>query len=605
MDPNLIFEKTAAGEEAVKQRTRVVQRNTRMVLILIDGKSSIAELYEKTGSPQIVDAAIQDLERDGLIVPKIEEDSVWEQSRRIAEEIKAAAMNRLSRETARAEPAPDAARRVEPVVPEASAMSRPPEPFSVLPLSVAPFSTFGAATPAAPVAAQAVGVMAPAPTSAPPETAAKESWFARMFARRTDGDDRVEPIRRGPRKGGMSWPLAVFVALAGSVVTLVAVFLLYPYDSLKPQVEAELSRLTGRPMKVGAIAASLSPKPAITLSGVRGDDTAAPEFARIHLLPEVFSLLGSQPKFISVEVDGAKIPAAALAALPKIVAATVGGDNALTRTLRLSGVDLLLAEISLRDMQAEFSGKTDLTSPLSLVSSDRSLRLALQAQPGGFVADVEALGWTPAAESRYRFDSLQAHIVWDGARFVLSGIDARIFDGSILGEMAFDQRPGTSLLEGSLSIRHMNLKRLAEALDLGARYAGEIAGNVQLTAQGDSWEGMLKAISGDGQFSVARGALGGFDLVEAVRRGKGVVRGGDTRFEQMNGRLAISRDSIRLADIDLASGLLRASGVLDIARETMAINGRFDVEMRGTANVVRMSVTPVGTLKDPALQAGR
>lgn len=601
MDPYLIFEKTAAGEDAVKQRTRVVQRNTRMVLILIDGKSSIAELYEKTGSPQIVDAAIQDLERDGLIVPKIEEDSVWEQSRRIAEEIKAAAMSRLVRDNVRPPPEPEAGKRVEPVVPAASAMSQPPEPFSVIPLSVAPFSTFGAAAPAAPLAAQPAAVASPPPA----EIAVKQSRFAKLFARHSAADDDIEPIRRGAGKGRMSWPLAIFVALLGIVVTLVAVFLFYPYDSLKPQIEAELSRIAGRPMKVGAIAASVSPKPAITLSGVRGDDASAASAARIHLLPELFSLLGSQPKFISIEVEGASVPAAALAALPKIVAATVSGDGALTQTLRLSGVDLLLAGVTLRDLQVEFGDKTDLTSPLTLISSDRSLRLAVQAQPGGFVADVEALGWVPAAESRYRFDSLQARIVWDGARLALSGIDARIFDGSIQGEMAIDDRPGAIALEGDLSVRRVNLKRLADALDLGARYAGELGGNVRLVAQGDSWEEMLKAVSGDGQFSVVRGSLGGFDLVEAVRRGKGIVQGGETRFEQMSGRLTITRESLRLANIELSSGLLRAGGVLDIGRETMAVSGRIDVEMRGTANVVRMSVTPTGTLKDPALQAGR
>ena len=81
MDANLIYEKTPAGEEAVKQRTRVVQRNMRMVLILVDGKSTVAELYEKTGNAQIVDNAIADLERDGLVAPKLEQDSMWEQSR--------------------------------------------------------------------------------------------------------------------------------------------------------------------------------------------------------------------------------------------------------------------------------------------------------------------------------------------------------------------------------------------------------------------------------------------------------------------------------------------------------------------------------------------
>ena len=35
MDPNLVFAKTPIGDEAVRQSTRVVQRNLRMVLCLL------------------------------------------------------------------------------------------------------------------------------------------------------------------------------------------------------------------------------------------------------------------------------------------------------------------------------------------------------------------------------------------------------------------------------------------------------------------------------------------------------------------------------------------------------------------------------------------
>lgn len=39
MDPKLVFAKTPIGDEAVRQSTRVVQRNLRMVLVQVDGKN--------------------------------------------------------------------------------------------------------------------------------------------------------------------------------------------------------------------------------------------------------------------------------------------------------------------------------------------------------------------------------------------------------------------------------------------------------------------------------------------------------------------------------------------------------------------------------------
>ena len=74
MDSNLIYAKTASGEEAMKKRTRVMQRNVRMVLILVDGKSTVADLCLKTGNPQLTEYALGELERGGFVEPRIVQD---------------------------------------------------------------------------------------------------------------------------------------------------------------------------------------------------------------------------------------------------------------------------------------------------------------------------------------------------------------------------------------------------------------------------------------------------------------------------------------------------------------------------------------------------
>ena len=67
MDSNLIYVKTSAGENAIQQRTRVIQRNVRMVLILVDGQSTVADLTRKTGNPQLTENALAELEKGGFI----------------------------------------------------------------------------------------------------------------------------------------------------------------------------------------------------------------------------------------------------------------------------------------------------------------------------------------------------------------------------------------------------------------------------------------------------------------------------------------------------------------------------------------------------------
>ena len=67
MRDELVFSKTRAGEDAVQERTRLVQRNLRMVLILVDGVVSVAGLKQEVGDPAMVESALAELESMGLI----------------------------------------------------------------------------------------------------------------------------------------------------------------------------------------------------------------------------------------------------------------------------------------------------------------------------------------------------------------------------------------------------------------------------------------------------------------------------------------------------------------------------------------------------------
>ena len=607
MDANLIYEKTMAGEEAVRQRTRVVQRNTRMVLILVDGKSTVGDLCTKTGNAQLVESALQDLERDGLIAPQLEQDSVWEQSKKLAEEIKAAAVSRLAREEQQ-----PATPKVPPP-PEVAPVSVVPPPFSMAPHSAfpgqlptpkEPFSTFSAFSTFGDVPAAK-----PRAATPPPEEKKAEGFAARLaglFSRKSGADDlSIKPIRRGGSGFKLSLPAAITYGVLGLFALLVIVFAFYPYDRHRPQIEAAMTRLAGQPIHVGDIRAVFTPKPSIVLEGVRGDEGSGIQITRIRLVPEIFSLIGSQPVFSTVEIESAKLQAKALSAVPKVIGdAMATSAPATIRSLVFSQLEANVLGLTVGDLKADIrpdsSGKI---GPIAFQSTDHALKIVLQSQAGGFVADFEAYGWRPSAESRYPFDSLQGQAVWDGRSLSIRSLDARIFDGAVLGVLLLDmgQQP---TIAGDISVKHMNLQRLGNAFGYGNQFQGELAGNLKFSGSAPTWEGVLAGATGDGEVVLQRGSLGGFDLVEAVRRGKGAVRGGTTRYEQLNARLTVLPESIRLSELALVSGVLRSGGYLEFSRDGK-LGGRFDVEMRGTANVVRMPVAASGPLKDPVLQGTR
>ena len=67
MDSHLIFSKTPRGTEEMNARTAGLSLHTRRVLIMVDGKRSIAELTQYARAGEILDVLSQ-LETAGLIV---------------------------------------------------------------------------------------------------------------------------------------------------------------------------------------------------------------------------------------------------------------------------------------------------------------------------------------------------------------------------------------------------------------------------------------------------------------------------------------------------------------------------------------------------------
>ena len=67
---------------AIRSYYGVIQRNVRMVLILVDGQSTVGDLCRKTGNPQLTENALAELEKGGFITAKVEQhDSLWQESR--------------------------------------------------------------------------------------------------------------------------------------------------------------------------------------------------------------------------------------------------------------------------------------------------------------------------------------------------------------------------------------------------------------------------------------------------------------------------------------------------------------------------------------------
>jgi uncharacterized protein involved in outer membrane biogenesis len=99
-----------------------------------------------------------------------------------------------------------------------------------------------------------------------------------------------------------------------------------------------------------------------------------------------------------------------------------------------------------------------------------------------------------------------------------------------------------------------------------ARVSGELNAKARFSMKARKASQLADNPNVEGDFSVNKGVLHGFDLASAAQPFKTKeVRGGQTEFDEFSGVFGIAGKDIRLSKLNITSGVLNANGDVDIA----------------------------------------
>jgi hypothetical protein len=632
MDSNLIYLKTSAGEDAIQQRTRVIQRNVRMVLILVDGQSTVGDLCRKTGNPQLTENALAELEKGGFITAKVEQhDSLWQESQRVAQVIRAAAQEKaeqfLSREKSGGYPDFQPSRPVASTERAAQASDMPISLHSIFdatPSAIDFSSSQFSLAPDNPEIQKAAAQLPEMAVSEPasgsdrrvkkPQRATKPSFFSQIRSLWAGGKHeldeepiRLKPVRRGVRTR-ITWPVGVLLSIVGTLGIVFVASLLFPFSIFLSDVEAAFARSVGRPVSVGALRVEFYPAQGLILERVRigaGDgETDELSVREIRLLPEVATLFAERLNFKRAVLSDLSLPLGAVIGLPGMFSSLAGPSSRVdVEQIRFEKATISFDGIVLKNVESEvLRDQGGRFESLLIRSADGSLSVVARPAGKALDLDVEAYAWQPFENARIVFDSASMKARLENGELAISGADLRVFDGVVKGSALIrsGEKPN---IEGEIGFERVNAIRVFEALGAGKRLEGDIAGKVRFSARSDAWETLLASVDAEGEFSVQRGKVAGVDLVEAVRRVSGApVQGGVTAFEQLTGRMKLEPDRSRFFGLVMSSGLMQSTGQVSISKAGN-LNGRLELQMQGSVNQTRVPVSIAGTLASPSAQA--
>lgn len=558
MDRNLVFAKTPIGDEAVRQSTRVVQRNLRMVLVQVDGKMSVTDLTSKIGNPRLVESALRELEEGGFIAPTVEAVSVWEESKKAAgknaEQLDLSVMSQFSTFGSKSAGASD--------FPKGDSDARN-------------FSSFG--KPVLPASSMPDGEPF-RPNAAPAENKTVAEY---------------RPLARRVSLGR----LAMLVFLA-SLSILFCTIHFYPYEQFKPAIEGSATRLLRTPVKIDAVGVTLFPSPRLKLSGVRIGELSDSSIAEIRIASPL-SLLGKGPYQISVvNISGADIAANRFVALPMFMGVASDDSGVAIRKIIIDQSRITLGDnVALGDMYGELAFRADGTiEKATFETVDRTL--LIEALPGnqGVSLNIEGRAWQPAGTS-VSFASLQAKGVLRKDKLLIQNIDTTFLGGILRGNWLLDWSNGLAMTgDGALS--RLDSRKVSVAFAPSLKIDGDMTGTVRLRSTGRDWNSLWRNTEATLNSEITRGVFHGVDLGEAARRsGVSEVRAGATKFDRLRSTINITPKQIVGRDLRMDAGMVTAAGQFVSGRNGQ-VDGNMAVTLQTSVAIQNAQVHIFGTLPD-------
>lgn len=565
MDPNLIYAKTPTGDEAVRQSTRVVQRNLRMVLVQVDGKVSVAELSGKIGNPRLVEAALRELEEGGYIAPTSEAVSVWEESLKLAQS----------------------------EVPQqvVSAMSE--------------FSTFGP---------KSIGGTASRATQS---AASNFSSFGKPIlpsANTLDVSPKPERLPAGdiesgdrPERQPLSRLRLVVLGGATVVATLVGTGLFYPYEQFKPDLEAAVSHVVNAQVRINNVAIGVFPSPHLKLIGIHmGGASDGGDIAEARI-SSPFALLGGAPHRISrIDIAGAVLPASRLVAMPLFRGERIIDDGAIEISrIHVEQSQVLLGEqLSLSGIYGNVDLRPDGKLEKAVFeTADRSLLVDAMPGKSGIALNFEGRAWKPAGSSLL-FASLQAKGMLQSDKLLVENIDTTFLGGILRGNWQLDWSNGLSMA-GDGTLTRLDSRKVSEEFAPSLKIEGDMTGSVRLRSAGRDWESLWRGAEAWLTTEITRGVLHGVDLGEAARRAGGSeVRAGATKFDRLRTTVSVTPKQVVGREVRMDAGMVTANGHF-VAERSGQVDATMAVTMQTSVASQHAAVRVSGVLPDLSAVANK
>ena len=384
--------------------------------------------------------------------------------------------------------------------------------------------------------------------------------------------------RKQPAKWGKPVALTLFLLLLAGVGVL----------NFLPQPTAEYERVAtealGHPVKIGSARLWVLAGVQMRFERVVIGDSI--RIAEVRAVPEFGSLLGDSKAFSRVEMDKVTLPQAVLgeALFGAMQGRRLRVGRVVAKEVKLEG------PLSLPAVDADAAiGRDGRVASVRLSGERINGLLTARGDSVNFEVEVGTFA-VPFVDKLTLVDfGMKGSANRQG--MTLSEFDGRLFDGTVVGKGRIQWGAQWSV-QGEIQGRAMNAAVFSPQMVSEGRFDGR----GRFAMAGPDPAKLVEGARLDGTFTVAKGALSSFDLSRALQA-TSAQASGRTPFTELEGSAALANGAFALRELRLRSGLLTASGTLDVDAAG-GLSGRINAELRNLRGTFYIG----GKLLEPQLR---
>ena len=197
-----------------------------------------------------------------------------------------------------------------------------------------------------------------------------------------------------------------------------------------------------------------------------------------------------------------------------------------------------------------------------------------------------------------QFDHIKAHVAVQDKQLKLEALEVKLYGGKLKGSLSVDQK--AALLVAKLAANDIAMQPLVAAFSKELLFTGNMEGAAKFSVNLAASVPFPNKLQLAGDFHLRNGQLAKVDLLKAASNSS-KASGGQTRFDDLTGQLAVDMGGYHFRKLKILSGSLNAEGRLDVS-PALQLAGSLEAEIKGTAGLVSMPLVVSGTLNEPLIR---